>query len=366
MKKKIKILRIQSRICIGGPAIHTALLSKYLPDDYETVLVGGAVEEGEFCKFDELKDDGINIRIINEMQRSANPWNDVMSVWKLYRLIKQEKPDIVHTHTAKAGAVGRAAAILAGVPLIFHTFHGHTFEHYFSRWVTAIFIGIEKLLAKFSTEIIAISPKQKTDLTQKFKIVTHSRCRVIRLGFELQPFAQLHKNGHLKNELGLSGDVFLIGIIGRLVPIKNHILALRILKALLQQEKRFHLCIVGDGPERSRLENATRELGITEHVHFTGWKEDVAHIYSGIETLLLTSLNEGTPVTLIEAMAARAPVVSTKVGGVPDLIHQHNRGFTFSINEENKAVDWIANQSSSSQTIQKQLSAAQSFVQLTY
>lgn len=365
MKKKIKIVRIQSRICIGGPAIHTALLSKYLPDDYETVLVGGAVEEGEFCKFEELKRDRIEIRIIPEMRRAINPWCDALAIWKLYKLIKKEKPDIVHTHTSKAGAVGRIAALMARVPLIFYTFHGHAFEHYFPRSITEFFKLVEKILARFSTEVVAISPKQKYDITKKFNIVPQSKCRVVRLGFDLQPFFQVHQNGHLKQKLGLGEDVFLIGSIGRLVPIKNHTLALRILYALVQNDKRFHLCIVGDGPERIKLENKAQRLDISSHVHFTGWEEDTRHIYGGIDMLLLTSLNEGTPVTLIEAMAARVPVISTHVGGVPDLINGKN-GYTFPLRDEQLAVQYILNRSKSKSAFEEQLAGAQEFVSNHY
>ncbi len=340
--KRFKILRIQSRICIGGPAIHTALLSAHLPkEQFETVLIGGAVDPGEFCKFEELQRSGIDIRIINDMQRKANPIKDLIALYKLYQIIKHEKPDIVHTHTAKAGALGRTAAILAGVPLIFHTFHGHTFANYFSFWVTEIFKFIERVLARFSTAIIAISPRQKYDLSRKYHIAPAKHIRVIYLGFDLQPFLSVQKNNYLKKQLGIGENEVLVGIIGRLVPIKNHSASLRILKSLHKKGALFHLCIVGDGPERIKIEEMANQYGLQEFVHFLGWEQDMASIYAGIDVMLLTSLNEGTPVTIIEAMASMTPVVSSSVGGVPDLVASGQNGFLYPLENEDKAVDYI-------------------------
>ncbi len=341
--KRIKIVRIQSRICIGGPALHSELLSKYLPErGYQNILVSGRVEPGEFCKVEELAKAGYDVRIIDDMRRSTVLWSDLEALFRLYRLIKRERPQIVCTHTAKAGAIGRLAAILAGVPVIFHTFHGHVFEHYFSRAVTAFFLLIERILARFTDCIIAISPSQYRDLTEKYHIAPASRFAIVRLGLELDPLLYLRPTDELKKSLGLPADSILIGVIGRLVPIKNHLSTLRIMKTLRQLDDRCRLLIVGDGPERPNIEAFVEAEGLKDRVLFTGWVMDMASIYAGIDVLLLTSLNEGTPLTIIEAMAAGVPVVSSSVGGVPDLIVEGKTGMLFKPNDDRDAAVKIA------------------------
>jgi len=326
-KRRVKILRIQSRICIGGPAIHTELLSRYLPKDkYETILLGGALEPGESSKFSQIKEKGVDIRIVHNMRREPDFWNDLRAVREVYKIIRKEKPTIVHTHTAKAGFIGRIAAWLAGVPIIIHTFHGHTFENYFGKIKTQFFILIERFLAKISTRIIAISPEQKKDLSERFRIVADNKISTIRLGFELEKFLSCNKNGKLKSDLSIPKDSFLIASIGRLVPVKNHRMALLVLKKLVERKKMVQLCIVGDGEERENLRRFVVEMGLESFVHFTGWVKEIETIYSGIDLLLLTSLNEGTPVAVIEALASSVPVVATSVGGVPDLIMSEQNG----------------------------------------
>jgi len=192
--RRIKILLVQSRICVGGPAVHTEMIARYLPQErYKVTLVGGGLEKGELSKFDDIREKGIDIRIIGDMKRNISLFGDVVSVYKTWRLIKQVKPDIVDTHTAKAGATGRIAAWLAGVPVIIHTFHGHAFEKYFSELVSGIFIIIEKLLAQISTKIIAISPLQFQDLAQKFKIAPEKKFIIMKYGIELEQLLYLKK-----------------------------------------------------------------------------------------------------------------------------------------------------------------------------
>lgn len=326
-KSKIKVLRIQSRICVGGPAVHTEILARYLDTDkYDTILVGGALEEGEKSRIPLLRKQGINVTTIPQMGRELSPVRDLSAIVKLYRLIREIKPDIVHTHTAKAGAIGRIAARLAGVPIIIHTFHGHVFRHYFGKLKTRFFQILERVLALISTRIVVISPAQFHDIVDVFKIAPAKKTQVIRLGFELERFLFLEKNDLLKESLNLSEDTFLLGIIGRLVPIKNHEMALRVLALLHKKRVPAHLCIVGDGELRELLEQHVKEMELVPFVHFLGWRLDVENIYAGIDTLILTSLNEGTPVAIVEAMASQVPVVATNVGGVRDLIVDQETG----------------------------------------
>jgi glycosyltransferase involved in cell wall biosynthesis len=339
---RIRILRIQSRICIGGPAIHTELLSVHLPKDrYQTILLGGSLEEKEKSVLHSIRDKGVDVRVLPEMKRDISLWDDFRSVIKVYRLIRQYKPHIVHTHTSKAGTVGRIAAVFAGTPVILHTFHGHAFENYFSKAKTQFFIWIEKLLAHFSHRLIAISPGQKRDLCQRFHIAPPQKVNVIRLGFDLSRFQPV-KSIQLKKQLGLESTEYLGALIGRIVPIKNHILALKVVR-VLREEKNvpFHLLIVGDGEEKESLEQRAFDMGIRPYVHFMGWTTRVEEVYKGIDLLLLTSLNEGTPVAIIEAMACKVPVVATAVGGVGDLITEGETGCLAKSNDEKELTEKI-------------------------
>jgi len=339
---KIRVLRIQSRICVGGPAIHTELLSKYLDNKrFDTILVGGALEAGEKSRIPLLREQGISVTTIPEMGRELSFWRDLRAIIKLYRLIKQEKPDIVHTHTAKAGAVGRLAAWLARVPVIVHTFHGHVFRGYFGFLKTKFFILMERLLAKISSQIVVISPAQFKDMVEIFKIAPGNKTRIIPLGFELERFLSLRKNNSLREWLNLPEKSFLLGIIGRLVPIKNHEMALQAVNRLRQTGVPAHLCVVGDGELRAKLERHVHQNGLGAFVHFLGWRLDIENIYAGIDALLLTSQNEGTPVAIIEAMASGVPVVATNGGGVGDLIQDQITGMLSPPNDYDSLVTKI-------------------------
>ena len=336
--KRIKILRIQSRICIGGPAIHTEILSRYLPQQrYETLVIGGELEQKESSRLRELETKGVRIQIIKSMKRDLFSLHDIKTIIKLYKVIKTEQPDIVETHTAKAGGTGIIAARLSGVPIILHTFHGHVFEHYFNRAKTKLIILIEKFLAKLSTKIIVLSQQQYEDIVQRFRIASSKKTLIIPLGFELERFSCIKKNGSLKLELGISESDFLIAIIGRVVPIKNHEMMFRVIRQLNQEKIKVHLAIIGDGELREKLEKQVCD----NYFHFLGWRYDLENIYSSVDLVALTSLNEGTPLALIEAMAAGVPVVATNVGGVSDIITNGETGFCCKINDDHDMTEKI-------------------------
>lgn len=367
MKDKIKIIIIQSRICVGGPAVHTGILMKYLdPERFQPILIGGALQTSEMSRVNELKNKGLSVIIIDEMGRDISLWRDIKSVFKLYRIIKRERPLIVDTHTAKAGAIGRIAAFLAGVPIIIHTFHGHVFHDYFGKIKTDLFIILERLLARISTCIIVISPNQKFDIVEKYKIVIPEKVVLIRYGFELERFLYLKKNHQLKQELSLNEHDFLIGIVGRLVPIKNHEMILQVLLQLHRQAIKAHLCIVGDGELRQKLISSVKEKKITKYVHFLGWRLDIKTIYAGIDVLALTSLNEGTPFTIIEAMASQIPVIATSVGGVTNLINDGKTGFLCDVNNTTEMREKIKQLWLDSNLKQEIIQNAQKAVAQTY
>ncbi len=325
MVRKIKVLRIITRLNIGGPAIHATLLTSGLNrDKFNSILATGPVgnSEGDMAYLARAKN--INLIIIPELAREVNLRKEVIAFSKLYKLIKKEQPDIIHTHTAKAGALGRLAGLLYRAsafltlgkkgPKLIHTFHGHVLQGYFGKRKTKIYVWIERILAKFTDIIIVVSSVIKNDLLG-LKIGDCDKMKVIPLGIELDGLLELPLNNNSK---------VTVGIIARLTAIKNHRMFLEAAKFLLTNYKtnnyQLKFVVAGDGELRKSLEAYSKELGLDNYVIFTGWQTDLVGLYSSLDIVGLTSLNEGTPVSLIEAMASARAIVATNVGGVKDLI----------------------------------------------
>jgi glycosyltransferase involved in cell wall biosynthesis len=325
---KIKVIRVIARLNIGGPAIHTVLLTKGLdPQRFETLLVTGTEAPDEGSMRDWAAAQGVTPVIIPELSREISLLADLKVLFKLYLLFRREKPDLVHTHTAKAGFVGRLAAWLAGVPTIVHTFHGHVFHSYFSPAKTRLFIFIERLLARLSDRIITVSPLQHQEIIG-FGIASPQKAVIIPLGFDLQPFLACdHLRGRLRAELSLPEEIKLVGIVARLTGIKDHHLFLKTAALIQKRNHKVHFVVVGDGELRTELEQRAIDLGLGPTVHFLGWRQDLPAIYADLDLVVLTSRNEGTPVSLIEAQAAACPVVATAVGGVPDIVVDGQTGY---------------------------------------
>lgn len=328
-----RVLRILNRLIIGGPSKNAVYLTRYMKPDFDTLLVIGGKEDHEQDADFLATANNIEPVCIPEMKRSISPTNDWVAYNKLKKLIKEFKPDIVHTHAAKPGALGRLAARHANVPVIVHTFHGHVFYSYFNSLKTNVFIRAERYFAGFSDAIVAISDVQKKELSGDFKIAPEDKFRVIPLGLDLDSFIidQDVKRIKFRNEFGLDNSTVAIGIIGRLVPIKNHSLFLKGLKYVLDNSTvKLKAFIIGDGESRNEIQQMANELGIkfSQHIDkvhphplvFTSWRTDVDTICAGLDIIALTSLNEGTPVSLIEAQAAGKPIVSTRVGGISDVV----------------------------------------------
>lgn len=315
---KIKVVRIITRLNIGGPAVHVVLLSEGVNKDrFETILVTGALGKGEeaYRKEGQVKADA---RFITSMKRVISPINDLRAFYNLFTLLKKEKPFIVHTHTAKAGFLGRLAATLAGVPVRVHSFHGHVFHSYFGRVQTKMFILIERFFATFTDKVVVVSDSIKEDICGRFKIADRTRTSVIRLGHDLDRFkGPAPFKGRLRKELGIADDTVLIGSVGRLTAVKNHKMLLDAAR-ILGGNARF--VMIGDGELRKELEDYAAKLGLKDSVYFAGWHKEMPDVYADMDIVALTSLNEGTPLALIEAMASGKAVVATSVGGVPDLI----------------------------------------------
>ena len=328
-----KVLRIINRLNLGGPTYNAAYLSKYLAPEFETLLVSGMKDDIEESSEFIVKEMGLNPIYIPEMRREISPINDYIAYKKIKKIIQEFKPDIVHTHAAKAGTLGRLAASACKVPVIIHTFHGHVFHSYFNPVKTKLFIEIERYLAKKSSKIIAISEKQKEEIGSIFKICDVSKIEVIPLGFDLSRFQEKkeEKRNNFRKEYLLEDDEIAIGIIGRIVPIKNHELFLRALKVVLNNTtKKVRAFIIGDGGDRLKIEVLAKELQIDfinftktknkASLTFTSWIKEIDGVIAGMDIIALTSLNEGTPVSLIEAQAANKPIVTTKVGGIENIV----------------------------------------------
>jgi glycosyltransferase involved in cell wall biosynthesis len=315
--------------------------------DFDTILVIGGKEDHEQDADFLATANNIEPTCISEMKRSISPYNDWAAYNKLKKLIKEFKPDIVHTHAAKSGALGRLAAKHSNVPVIVHTFHGHIFHSYFNSLKTNFFIRSERYLAGLSDAIVAISDVQKKELSGDFRIAAPDKFQVIPLGLDLDNFIinQDEKRHQFRTEFGLDDETVAIGIIGRLVPIKNHFLFLKGLKYVLDNTSiKVKAFIVGDGESRTAIQQMANSLGIkytkhTDSIHpdpliFTSWRTDVDTIFAGLDIIALTSLNEGTPVSLIEAQAAGKPIVSTRVGGIADVVLENKTALLSEIVDE--------------------------------
>lgn len=334
--RKLKIVRIIARLNVGGPARHVVWLTEALQTNgFESVLLAGTVPDGEEDMSYFASENAVAPVYIEEMSRELSP-KDVVSLWKIYRQFKREKPDVIHTHTAKAGTVGRAAGFfyrwltwrtLLGKPRrvkLIHTFHGHVFHSYYGDLKTKIFLFIEKNLARLATDkIIVISRQQFDEIHGRFGVGREAQFAVIPLGIDLQSFADWRaKQNILRREIDAKSDEIIVGLVGRLTEVKNQTLFLRVIK--LYEEKsnglKLKFVIVGDGHLRETLENEAAALGIKDSVIFLGNRNDADVFYAGLDIVALTSFNEGTPLSLIEAMANEKPVISTAVGGVVDLL----------------------------------------------
>lgn len=347
-----RILRIINRLNLGGPTLNAAYLTKFLAPEFETLLVAGMIDASEESAAFIVEEMGLQPIYIPEMYREINPLKDRNAYRHLKQLIRDFKPDIVHTHAAKAGALGRFAAANSHVPVILHTFHGHVFHSYFPAWKTKLFVAIEQALALKSTRIIAVSGKQKEELANVFKICKKEKIEVIRLGFDLQKFSTdvSAKRKKFREYYGISEDEVVIVIVGRLVPVKNHLLFLQALRLVREKtSKKIRAFIVGDGEERQKIESAATALNLdfTDYncqprralLTFTSWIRAVDQVYAGADIVALTSRNEGTPVSLIEAQAAGKPIVTTDAGGITDIVDPGKNAFVISGSDKKKFAE---------------------------
>jgi glycosyltransferase involved in cell wall biosynthesis len=317
---EIRVLRIFSRLNIGGPSVHVLLLTAGLrARGYDTRLVVGQEAPREGNLLDLAREKGVDCVRLGGLGREVRPLSDFRAYWAIAAAIRDFRPAVVHTHTAKAGLLGRVAARRARVPVVVHTYHGHVLRGYFGRFKSALYRALEKRCARISDALVAVSEAVRQDLAD-LGVAQLSRIRLVPLGLELEPLATPLPRGGLRREAGVPDGAPLIGIVGRLVPIKDVGTFLKAAAIVRNSSPDTRFAVVGDGEERPLLEEQARCLGLSQAVCFHGWRRDMDRVYGDLDIVANTSLNEGTPVALIEGLAAGRPVVATNVGGTPDVL----------------------------------------------
>lgn len=346
--RSVRVLRVISRLNVGGPARHAAILDDGLRRrGYQTLLVYGSTGSSEGSLEDLVVSRDLPRRKIPQLGRSVSLSKDLRSAFDLLRLVFEYRPDVIHTHTAKAGALGRAAALVYNVSrrrraVVVHTYHGHVFRGYFGKAGSAVVRLTERILGLVTDRVITLSERQRDEICDSYRIVPRSKAAVVELGLELDALLEIAEGDRspLRRELGFTDDQVVFGYVGRMVPIKDLPTLIRAFASMA--DSRVGLALFGDGESREQLEKLVSALGPSLPVRFAGWVSDVAAVYRMLDVAVLSSLNEGTPLSLIEAMAAGKAVVATAVGGVPDLIADGLNGIVVPPGDERRLAEAMA------------------------
>jgi len=336
------VLLLLTRMNIGGPAKQVTELAKGLSAELRVRVAAGQPPEHE----GQLQDPEVVVEPV-PLVRSVQPLTDARGLVAVRRLLGTTTPGVLHTHMAKAGALGRlAASSRRPRPRLVHTFHGHVLEGYFGPAQRTVFLQLERALARHTDVLVAVSPEVRDELLS-LGVGKPAQYRVIPLGFDLSPFISAgtrsfmsagNQSGQLRSSLGLGANVPLAGVLGRLVPVKDHATLLSALAGV----PHLHLAVLGDGELRQALEASARQLGVADRVHFTGWWADVPAALADMDMVVLSSRNEGTPVALIEALAAARPVVATAVGGVGHVVQDGQTGWLCPPGDPSKLAELMA------------------------
>jgi len=351
-----KILRIHNRLIIGGPSLNVTLLSTNLKPEFETKLIVGKKDPHEKDAGYIAEQLGVTLVEIVEMRRNILPINDIRAYFRIKKIIKEYNPDIVHTHASKSGAIGRLAASACNVKLIVHTFHGHVFHSYFNKAVSSLIVLFERYLAKKTNAIIAISDLQRKELVEVYKIAPAEKIFTIPLGFSLEKYSknQSKKRVLFREKYGFDSNEIIIGIIGRVVPIKNHKMFVEVASIIKKKYGTgIRFAVIGDGESVPLVEKKSLEMGLSysyfvtnpksiTDIVVTSWETEIDQVLGGLDIVVLTSYNEGTPVSLIEAQAAFKPVVSTDVGGVRDVITHGENGFITAVDDVESFANYLS------------------------
>jgi glycosyltransferase involved in cell wall biosynthesis len=331
----VKILRVITRLNVGGPARHVVLLDRGLRGrGHETRLVYGSLAPGDGSLEHLAVAAGLPTTQIRALGRRISPISDLQAFARLLRLVFREAPDVVHTHTAKAGTLGRVAACLFNMTrprrrrcVVVHTFHGHVLTGYFGPTMNVAVRRAERTLARITDRVVTISPAQRHDIVTRFNIAAAARTTVVPLGLDLERLARLDSSAaHLRGQLGIPERALVVGFVGRFVAIKDLATLVHAFARVAAERPDAVLLLVGDGPLRAEIDTLVAALALQKQVHLVGWIEDPAPVYATIDVFALSSLNEGTPVAVIEAMAAAKAVVATRVGGVADIVDDERTG----------------------------------------
>ena len=325
----LKILRVIARLNVGGPARHVILLNHGLSArGHRPLLIYGSTSPGEGTLEHLAIDQKFPVFKIGSLSRRISPISDVRALLRLIALMFHEAPDIVHTHTAKAGALGRLAALAFNLTrppsrrcLVVHTFHGNVLQGYFNPLMNVLIRLAERTLGRMTDRVVAISPRQQTELIEIFRVATKRKLATIPLGLDLDPLLQLRANAsNYRTPLAIPPEAIVLGYVGRMVPVKDLPMLVRAFALALTSVPNLWLVMAGDGNQRFDLEKLAAEAAVANRIRWLGWIHDLPRLYATMDICALSSLNEGTPVAIIEAMAAAKAVVATAVGGVPDLV----------------------------------------------
>ena len=340
----MRIVHVIARLNVGGAALHVLQLAQEQSRrGHDVVVVAGTLAAGEESMEYVADELGVELHRLPVLQRELSPRADSAAILALRRIIGERRPDVLHTHTAKAGATGRLAALISGRArprAIVHTYHGHVLSGYFSRRWERVFRLIERLLAYTSGTLVAVSEEVRDDLV-RFGVARADRFTVVPYGFDLPAWSDTDQESRreLRGEIGAGEETFVVGWAGRLTAIKRPLDLIRTLRALLDANVDTLLVLVGDGEDRADVEALAAELGVADRCRLVGFQKSIRPWYASFDALLLTSANEGTPVVAIEALAAARPVVATRAGGTGTVVRNGDSGYLEAIGDTKALAD---------------------------
>jgi glycosyltransferase involved in cell wall biosynthesis len=341
------IVHVIARLNVGGAALHVLQLAhEQQKRGHDVLVVAGTLAAGEESMEYVADELGVELLRLPVLQRELSPRADPAAIMALRSVIRSRRADVLHTHTAKAGATGRIAALMAGRArprAVVHTYHGHVLSGYFSRRWERLFRLIERLLARASGTLVAVSDEVRDDLVG-FGVAPASRFAVVPYGFELPAWSDVDEESRhtLRGEIGAGDDTFVVGWAGRLTAIKRPLDLIRTQRALLDAGVDALLVLVGDGEDRPEVEALAADLGVADRCRLVGFQKSIRPWYASFDALLLTSANEGTPVVAIEALAAARPVVATRAGGTGTVVRNGESGYLEAIGDTQALADRLA------------------------
>ncbi|MDR3274781.1 MAG: glycosyltransferase family 4 protein [Endomicrobium sp.] len=332
----IKICYIITKLELGGAqkvALYTgANINKNIFESILITGVGGVLDDEASKKFKVFQ--------LKNFAREVSPLKDLRALFCIYSILKREKPDIVHTHSSKAGILGRIAAKLAGIKVVLHTIHGYGFNETQKWYEKYLYVYLEKSCASISNKLIAVS-KEDVQKGLKYKIAKESKYTLIRAGIDTEFYKNFNQNPNFRKSLGINNNIKVITTIGAFKPQKNLKDFVKAASIAFQSVKNVVFLIVGDGQERGELENLILNFNLKENILFLGWRTDIAEILKISDIFVLTSLWEGLPCTILEAMCCSKPVIANAVDGVKEIIVESKTGFLIELHNYKKTAEKI-------------------------